>query len=139
MFDIGWSELLLIGVVALVAIGPKELPGAIYQLGRWVKQMRAMAREFQTHVDDLMHQAEVEELRKQAMKATDFDIETMAEKAVDPDRSLRTALAPEETGQAGHAGSPPEESPEPLPLSPLETKPEPVPVQAEPARNDKTA
>ena len=52
MFDISWTEILVIGVVALIAIGPRELPRVLYELGRWVRRLRAMAAEFQRHFSD---------------------------------------------------------------------------------------
>ena len=58
MFDIGWSEMLIIGVVALVVIGPKELPGALKTFAYWMKQARKLAREFQSGVDEMIRQAE---------------------------------------------------------------------------------
>ena len=53
MFDIGWSELVVIGVVALIAIGPKELPGVLRSVGFWMGKVRKMAAEFQGLGDDL--------------------------------------------------------------------------------------
>ena len=66
MFDISWTEILVIGVVALIAIGPKELPRVLYELGKAVRRLRAMAGEFQRHVNDMMHETELDELRRQA-------------------------------------------------------------------------
>src|SRR4029450_13815034 len=60
MLDIGWSEMLIIGVVALVVIGPKELPGALKTFAYWMKQARKLAREFQSGVDDMIRQAELD-------------------------------------------------------------------------------
>src|SRR5215471_11450774 len=65
MFDIGWSELLLIGIVALVAIGPKELPGALRTLGQWMAKLRRMASEFQNQFHEAMREAEMADLKKQ--------------------------------------------------------------------------
>ncbi|HUD51584.1 Sec-independent protein translocase protein TatB [Parvibaculum sp.] len=65
MFDIGWSELLLVAVLALVFIGPKDLPRVMRTAGRYVGKMRAMAREFQQSFEDLARESELEELRKQ--------------------------------------------------------------------------
>lgn len=64
MFDIGWSELVVIGVVALVVIGPKELPGVIRSVGRAVSKLRTMAGEFRTQFDDAMREAELHDVKK---------------------------------------------------------------------------
>lgn len=92
MFDIAWSELALIGTVALVVIGPKDLPTALYTAGKWVRKARLMARDFQGHLDDMVREAELEELRRQAQKAAGFDVKAELAKAVDPDKSLMASL-----------------------------------------------
>ena len=66
MFDIGWSELLLIGIVALIAIGPKELPTVLRTLGQYMGKVRRMASEFQGQFQEAMREAELVELKKQA-------------------------------------------------------------------------
>jgi sec-independent protein translocase protein TatB len=65
MFDIGWGELLLIGVVALIVIGPKELPGTLRTLGQWMGKLRRMASEFQGQFQEAMREAELADLKKQ--------------------------------------------------------------------------
>lgn len=65
MFDIGWSELVVIGIVALIAIGPKELPGVLRAVGHWVGKIRRMATEFQGQFQEAMREAEVADLKKQ--------------------------------------------------------------------------
>lgn len=64
MFDIGWSELALIAVVALVAIGPKELPGVLRTVGQWVAKVRRMAAEFQGQFQEAMREAEMADLKQ---------------------------------------------------------------------------
>jgi sec-independent protein translocase protein TatB len=64
MFDIGWSELVVIGVVALIAIGPKELPGVLRMVGQWIGKARRMAGEFQSQFQEAMREAEVADLKK---------------------------------------------------------------------------
>ncbi|HXF90080.1 MAG TPA: Sec-independent protein translocase protein TatB [Xanthobacteraceae bacterium] len=64
MFDISWGELLIIGVVALVVIGPKELPGVLRTVGQWMAKVRRMANEFQDQFREAMREAELEELKK---------------------------------------------------------------------------
>jgi|SRR5215510_8402875 len=75
MFDIGWSELLVIGIVALIVIGPKELPGALRTLGQWMAKIRRMASEFQGQFQEAMREAEIDQLKK--------DMDDMAAKAKD--------------------------------------------------------
>ena len=65
MFDIGWSELVLIGIVALIVIGPKELPTALRTAGMWMGKVRRMASEFQGQFQEAMREAEMAELKKQ--------------------------------------------------------------------------
>ena len=64
MFDIGWSELVVIAVVALVAIGPKELPGVLRTVGQWMGKARKLAGEFQGQFREAMREAEMADLKK---------------------------------------------------------------------------
>ena len=64
MFDIGWSEFAVIAVVALIAIGPKELPGVLRMVGQWVAKARKMAGEFQGQFQEAMREAEMADLKK---------------------------------------------------------------------------
>ena len=73
MFDFNWGELILIGIVALVAIGPKELPGALRIVGQWVAKARRMANEFQNQFHEAMRVAELAEVKK--------EVDEMASKA----------------------------------------------------------
>src|SRR5690554_5196962 len=65
MFGIDSPELLVIAVVALVVIGPKELPKLLRSWGKWMSQMRGMASEFRGHVDEMVRQSELDEVKKQ--------------------------------------------------------------------------
>jgi len=64
MLDIGPSELLLIVIVAVIAIGPKELPGTLRAVGRWIGQLRRMSAHFRNGLDAMIREAEMEELEK---------------------------------------------------------------------------
>ena len=64
MFDIGWSELVVIAVVALIVIGPKELPGVLRMVGQWMGKARKMAAEFQGQFQEAMREAEMADLKK---------------------------------------------------------------------------
>src|ERR1700750_2371186 len=80
MFDIGWSELVVLAVVALIAIGPKELPGVLRTVGQYMGKIRRMASEFQGQFQEAMREAEMADLKKHvddiadsAKSFTDFD------------------------------------------------------------------
>ena len=70
MFDIGWGELVVIGIVALIAIGPKELPTVLRSLAQWMGKIRRMAAEFQGQFQEAMREAEMADLKKQAEDLT---------------------------------------------------------------------
>src|SRR3569833_2416260 len=72
MFDIGWGELVVIGVVALIVIGPKELPTVLRTVGQWMTKIRRMAAEFQGQFQEAMREAELSELKKQVDAANDL-------------------------------------------------------------------
>jgi len=93
-FDIGWSELLVIGVVALVFIGPKDLPRALRVAGYWFRKARTLSREFQNSVDQMIREAELDEMREQLKKATEFDINKEFQKTVDPTGELAESMKP---------------------------------------------
>ena len=65
MFDISWTEFLLIGVVALIVIGPKELPAVLRTVGQWTRKVRSMAADFQGQFQEAMREAEMADLKKQ--------------------------------------------------------------------------
>jgi sec-independent protein translocase protein TatB len=88
MFGIDSPELLVIAIVALLFIGPKELPGLLRTWGKWMAQMRGMASEFRGHVDEMVRQSELDEVKKQLESATgglDF-------KSLDPTQQIRGAI-----------------------------------------------
>jgi len=93
MFDFAWSEIVLIAAVALIAIGPKDMPAAIRTVSGLVKKARRMAGEFQTHVDEMVREADLGDVKKAFSEIRNFDIHGAMEKAVDPDRSLRNTFA----------------------------------------------
>jgi sec-independent protein translocase protein TatB len=150
MFDIGWSELVVIGVVALIAIGPKELPGVLRSVGYWMGKVRRMASEFQGQFQEAMREAEMADLKKQA-----DDLNTMAKdltsdfsKTFDPTEAPKpqTPAAPDATGtplsevptaSAGAAPLPPPDisavpatAEEPVPVAPPVPSTEPAPASA---------
>jgi sec-independent protein translocase protein TatB len=92
MFDFAWSEIALIGVVALVLIGPKDLPIAIKTVTGMIKKARRMAAEFQTHVDEMVKDADLHEVRDQIREIRSLDIRGTIARAVDKDGTIRQAL-----------------------------------------------
>ncbi len=93
MFDFAWSEIALIGVVALVAIGPKDMPVAIKTIADLVKKGRRMAGEFQVHVDEMVREANLHEVRDQFKDLRSLNIRDQIARAVDGDGSLRRTLS----------------------------------------------
>jgi sec-independent protein translocase protein TatB len=93
MFDFAWSEIALIGVVALIAIGPKDMPVAIKAVTSAIKKARRMAGEFQTHVDEMVRDADLHEVRSSINEIRNFDFKGTIERNIDPDGALRTTLA----------------------------------------------
>jgi len=73
MFDIGWTEMLVIGVIAIVVVGPKDLPALLRGVGRIVRQMRGLAREFQGGVEEFIREAELDEVKKSIHHVSNFD------------------------------------------------------------------
>lgn len=87
MFGIDSPELLVIAVVALVVIGPKELPGMLRSWGKWMAQMRGMAAEFRGHVDEMVRQSELDEVKKQLESTPGLDLQ-----ALDPTKQIKSAI-----------------------------------------------
>ena len=74
----------MVAVVAIIVIGPKELPRALRTAGQWVAKVRGIAREFQSSIDDMIRDSELDELKKQARSITDFNLDDDPEHKADP-------------------------------------------------------
>ena len=96
LFDWGWSEILLVGIVALVVIGPKDLPRAMKVAGFWIRKAREMSREFQSSVDQMIREAELDDVQRDFNKMTNFDLDHEFKKTIDADGSLAESLKPPE-------------------------------------------
>src|SRR5215831_2838744 len=110
MFDIGWGELVVIGIVALIAIGPKELPTVLRTLGQYMAKIRRMAAEFQGQFQEAMREAEVADLKKQAddmsSSVTDianFDPMAHAKKEMEAAFNPESAKTAEPSGETAAA------------------------------------
>ncbi len=83
MLDVGWSELLILGVLALIVVGPKELPRLMRTVGQWVNRARKMARDFQRGMEDVAREADLEELADARKMLDDVrSIKTEAQKSI---------------------------------------------------------
>jgi sec-independent protein translocase protein TatB len=129
MFDFAWSEIALIAGVALVVIGPKDLPVALRAVSGFVKKARRMAGEFQTHVDEMMRDADLKEVKDSINQIRNFDFRSTVEQAVDPDHTLRDTFnnnpldpAAASSGTDGSVGS---TAGEPMPDDEEKTLPAP--------------
>lgn len=99
MFDIGWSELLVLAAVAIIFVGPKDLPRMMRTVGQYVSKARAMARDFQNSFEDLARETELEELRN--------EVSELRTQAVAPIRSLQQEMnKPVKIGGAGTVAAP---------------------------------
>ena len=108
MFDISWSEFAIIAVIALIAIGPKELPGVLRMVGQWMGKARRMAAEFQSQFQEAMREAEMADLKKEVddmasgiknydpLKDVRADVESLGK---DFEKSLDRAAAPQPVEQ----------------------------------------
>ena len=101
MFDIGWAEMALIAVVAIVVIGPKELPKVMREIGIWVSRARAMSRNFMDQLDDMSRQSGIDEIRKEAEALRQLDPVQTIQKTIDPDGVIARQGA--ELSQLGNA------------------------------------
>ena len=84
MFDIGWQELFILAVLAIIVIGPKDLPRTIKTVTGWLRKARSMARELQGGIDDVVREAELDELQREANKIDKYDLESRIKDTIDP-------------------------------------------------------
>ncbi len=89
MFDFAWSEIALIGIVGLLFIGPKDMPVAIRTVTNLLKKGRKLAGEFQTHVDDMVREADLGEARDQFRQLRSYNVRGQIMKALDEDGSIK--------------------------------------------------
>lgn len=122
MFEIGWSELLILGVVTLIFVGPKELPALMRTVGRYAGSIKRHANEFKAHFEDAMRQMELDEMRKEMeamqasvnseiMKASSAIEETAKGTPNKPDTSAATSAAASSATPAIASDMPPMPAP----------------------------
>ncbi|HSP49521.1 MAG TPA: Sec-independent protein translocase protein TatB [Pseudolabrys sp.] len=136
MFNLGWGELVVIGIVALIAIGPKELPTVLRTLGQWMGKVRRMANEFQGQFQEALREAEFADLKKHAddisSSVAEFStIDPLADVQKDVERAFEETPAadnpPPATPTIDAAQPTPAALPEPAPLPAIDVPlPEPT-------------
>ena len=92
MLDIGWSELAVIALVAIVVIGPKDLPAAMRTAAQWIRKIRSLANEFQSGLNEIVREAELDELKRDIDRATSVDVKNQISNSIDPTGSVERAL-----------------------------------------------
>jgi sec-independent protein translocase protein TatB len=126
MFNLGWSELLLLAAVALLVIGPKDLPVAMRTVGRYVGKARAMSRHVRSGFDEMVRQAELEEMEKEWKKSNDAIMAGLPGQA-DRHRDGKdmTAFGMPSAGERDEAaGAPPADAPAPSADAPAPATPD---------------
>jgi sec-independent protein translocase protein TatB len=135
MFDIGWTEMALIAVVAVIVIGPKELPKVMRELGVWVARARNMSRMFMDQLEEMSRQSGIDEVRKEAEALRQINPARQIEKVVDPDGVI--ARQSEELAKIGSAPDSPLQTPAD-PMAPLGEPPAIEPSVIEPPAPDQS-
>tara|TARA_Y100001001_G_scaffold163184_1_gene191568 strand:- start:1066 stop:1515 length:450 start_codon:yes stop_codon:yes gene_type:complete len=98
MFDIGWPELFLIAVVVLLVVGPKELPKVLRNVGTWINKAKVVTREFRTHVDDMIRESELEEVREEINTAGQMNLEAVTENTIGLQDEIQDAVEYDDDG-----------------------------------------
>lgn len=103
MFDVSWSEMAIIMLVALVVIGPKDLPRLARTLGQWAAKGRSMAREFQRSLEDMAREAELDDVKREIEKAGRINLSKTIEDTIDPTGEIGKAFDPTAASKARRA------------------------------------
>ena len=92
MFDLGWQEFILIAIITVIVVGPKDLPRVVRSISQWVRKARSMAREFQNSLEEVAREAELEDVRREVQSISKDGIGKSLEKQFDPDGSVRSSV-----------------------------------------------
>lgn len=135
MFDIGWTELVVIAVVAIVVIGPKDLPRAMRTVGQFTGKLRRMAREFQGQFNEAIREAELEDVKKSIQDIAKVDpVADIRAETAKVDQSIRAELdkvVPTEA-EVMKPIAPPADTPAPAIAAEPSRAPEPVAGESKP-------
>ena len=92
MFDIGWQELFLIGLITILVVGPKEIPRVLRTVVAAVRKVRGLANDFQRGIDELARETELDEIRRDLEKSATLDLEREFEETIDPKGEMSEAV-----------------------------------------------
>jgi sec-independent protein translocase protein TatB len=121
MFDLAWSEIAIIGLVAVLVLGPKELPQAMRTMAKFARKMRNLSSELQGHMNEIVREAELEEVRQSIQKFSTTNIAAEVNKVVDPTGELASALGPEQQQVKPDQAALTEAAPQSEPAATVET------------------
>ena len=92
MFDIGWQELFLIGLITILVVGPREIPRVLRTVMAAVRKVRGLANDFQRGIDELARETELDEIRRDLEKGATLDLERKLEETIDPKDEMSEAV-----------------------------------------------
>lgn len=92
MLDIGWTEIAVIVVIAIVVIGPKDLPKAMRTVAQMIGKVKAMMREFQNNIDDMIKETELEEVKNQISAVRNMNLENKISETIDKEGDLTKSM-----------------------------------------------
>ena len=137
MLDFSWSEILLIAVVTLMVVRPKDLPQVLKYVAQFARKARMMAREFQSGVEEMVREAELHEVKAQIESTVSADLAQELDHSIDPGGTIAQSLDLQaETAASVEAPAlpaPPPAEPAPPPAEPAPPSAEPAPPSVEPA------
>jgi sec-independent protein translocase protein TatB len=129
MFDIGWTELLLVAVVAIVVIGPKDLPRAMRSVGQWTSRVKRMAGDFQRQFNEAVREAELDDVKNEVAKLKKLDPMADLKKTIaKADTDLKGEIKKVDDSVAASLAKP--DTVNPVPKTPTVAAPSETPVAA---------
>ena len=146
MLDIGWTEFFIVAVLALIVVGPKDLPAALRAVTKAIRKARGLAREFQSGIDEMVREAELDDIRKEMNTVRNFDPAETVKRETDPTGTLTDEFDPRQFNRdlmdrldKQKKGKPAPTAPNEAPEEPAQAKPaESVEAPAEGADNART-
>lgn len=122
MFDIGWQELFIVAVLAIIVVGPRDLPRTLRTVMGYIRKAKGMARDFQNGIDEVAREVELDEIRQEANKIAHMDLDKEVQNTIDPTGSMKKDMdmssvqsAIQDQANAMNAEEPPTKTPEASP------------------------